>query len=658
MKKEHLSIAVFSLITLFFIQMAGTLVESIYILNLLNTSLDERVLGLLFFFSPFLLLPFGKKAPRWLVWGSLGVLLVARGLTPYLDTPGRMVVSGIGTGAALILLPVILSRPSGTNRGLIPAQGLALAVGLSVLLRTLNYTLDLSMTREYGWTGWVLVVLLGVLAFRLPEVEDEEEDISGDGKGTISAVLGLVTVLTLVYFVFSSPGVLARWTEGNYQLIVITVSLFSLLWFALTLVKPSLLSQLKPSLINLWNIAFALSLVSTILAHSIKFPPSLDSPPVVVTSPFWYEQIPLVLTLLLFPVVFVDFGLFAGAIAAVRPSPRKIGSGFLLGALFLVILVFMNIFTNVWGYVEPVSTVFRNKFWLPFTLISGVIALLAAVHLKGGSIKWKVESGGGKALIPSIVLGIIFLGTVVGALSTDRVTQDGEGGKTLKVMTYNIQGANDDSGEKSYLQQLALMQRESPDIIALQENDSARISLGNNDYVRYFTSKLGYYSYYGPKTVTGTYGTAVLSRYPIENPLTVFTFSDQDEIGTVEVEVQVGETWFTVYNLHPDGSDEAKTLTVGTVLDRAEGNANTIVMGDYNIREGEDGYELIDAEYKNAWMDYYPTGIDDDGLDMSGDKRIDHIFVSPHLEVVDPVYVLPPESWTDHPVHWTEIAWD
>jgi hypothetical protein len=57
-------------------------------------------------------------------------------------------------------------------------------------------------------------------------------------------------------------------------------------------------------------------------------------------------------------------------------------------------------------------------------------------------------------------------------------------------------------------------------------------------------------------------------------------------------------------------------------------------------------------------MDYYPTGIDDDGLDMSGDKRIDHIFVSPHLEVVDPVYVLPPESWTDHPVHWTEIAWD
>jgi endonuclease/exonuclease/phosphatase family metal-dependent hydrolase len=56
-------------------------------------------------------------------------------------------------------------------------------------------------------------------------------------------------------------------------------------------------------------------------------------------------------------------------------------------------------------------------------------------------------------------------------------------------------------------------------------------------------------------------------------------------------------------------------------------------------------------------MDVYPTGIDENGLDMSGENRIDHIFVSPHLEVMNPVYILPPESWTDHPVHWAEIFW-
>ncbi|MBK5108709.1 MAG: endonuclease/exonuclease/phosphatase family protein, partial [Anaerolineales bacterium] len=81
-------------------------------------------------------------------------------------------------------------------------------------------------------------------------------------------------------------------------------------------------------------------------------------------------------------------------------------------------------------------------------------------------------------------------------------------------------------------------------------------------------------------------------------------------------------------------------------------------LGDYNIRGWEEPYLLIDAQYKNAWMDAYPDGIDDNGLDMSGNERIDHIFVSPHLRVLDPIYVLPPDSRTDHPVHWTDILWD
>ena len=63
-------------------------------------------------------------------------------------------------------------------------------------------------------------------------------------------------------------------------------------------------------------------------------------------------------------------------------------------------------------------------------------------------------------------------------------------------------------------QQLALIRQVSPDILALQESDSTRISLNNNDYARYYAGKLGYYSYYGPKTLTGTYGTALLSKYP------------------------------------------------------------------------------------------------------------------------------------------------
>jgi hypothetical protein len=42
---------------------------------------------------------------------------------------------------------------------------------------------------------------------------------------------------------------------------------------------------------------------------------------------------------------------------------------------------------------------------------------------------------------------------------------------------------------------------------------------------------------------------------------------------------------------------------------------------------------------------------------MSGENRIDHIFLSPNLTALDPTYILPPESATDHPVHWTDITW-
>jgi hypothetical protein len=44
-------------------------------------------LGVLFFFAPLLILPFFKKDQRVLVWILFVILLVSRGLTPYLNTP-------------------------------------------------------------------------------------------------------------------------------------------------------------------------------------------------------------------------------------------------------------------------------------------------------------------------------------------------------------------------------------------------------------------------------------------------------------------------------------------------------------------------------------------------------------------------------------------
>jgi endonuclease/exonuclease/phosphatase family metal-dependent hydrolase len=689
MIKQSIAIIAFAILLLFLIQSAGTLVESIYILDLLKTSLDEKALGVLFFFSPLLLFIFRKRTPSWAFWLAFALLFLARSATPYVNTLERMVVSGVATGTALILFPLLLGAdPKGFDKplGSAPAQGLALAIGVSVLLRTLNYTIDLSLTPESGWIGWVLGAVLGLALARFQEKKVTAEKtessaisnvyslrspelrtglrLQGQQSAVASASLGLLAVLTLVYFAFSSPGVIARWTEGDYVWIVSVVSLFTLGWLFWSLIKPVGSSPLRPVLLFIWNLIFVLFLFATIWIHTVQFPNSPGSLPVIVGSAAWYEQIPLALMLISMPILFLDFDYFARTIVRARPSPRQLAPGFLLGSVLLVALVFMNIFSNVWGYVEPVSGFFRGKFWLPFVLAGGILIALAPIHADPKGFWKPLESpsertGPAPGPVWGISLGAIFVLTLaatlagVGRLSSSSAPQAG----TIRVMTYNIQQANDVFGEKSYDRQLALIREVDPDVLGLQESDSARISLGNNDYVRYFTGKLGYYSYYGPKTVNGTFGTALLSKYPLESPRTIYSYSDADEVGTTEAVIRVGDLQLAIFNVHPAGSDEVMMAFASRLLEQADQFENVIAMGDYNLRESDQAYQEIAAEFQNAWLAVYPTGIDDEGLDMSGDMRIDHIFVSPHLEVLDAVYWLPPESATDHPVHWADIGW-
>jgi endonuclease/exonuclease/phosphatase family metal-dependent hydrolase len=320
------------------------------------------------------------------------------------------------------------------------------------------------------------------------------------------------------------------------------------------------------------------------------------------------------------------------------------------------VLIFINIFTNVWGYIEPISPIFRNTFWLSYFLLSGGITLLVWFALRGKTAP-ENETSDAHSWVWTVLLAAIFLITLVLSLPSPHAQADADGKTSLRLMTYNTQQSIDGFAEKSFEAQLDLMRQVSPDIISMQETDSTRISLNNNDYVRYFTEGLGYYSYYGPKTVTGTFGTAILSRFPLENTRTSFMYSDKDEIGVAEAEVEVGGLRFTIYDVHPAGSDAAMLAFAQALLQRSQDKPFVIALGDYNLRDYEKPYQLIDSVYTNAWTSVYPSEISTEGVDMSGENRIDHIFLSPNLTAIDPTYILPPESATDHPVHWADIQW-
>jgi endonuclease/exonuclease/phosphatase family metal-dependent hydrolase len=374
-------------------------------------------------------------------------------------------------------------------------------------------------------------------------------------------------------------------------------------------------------------------------------------------SPNALQLIPLGVMLLTFPVLFLDLRVFVKQMHSSNVPGGSLAPGILLGSLSIILLVFINIFSNVWGYVKPISPPFRNTFWLTYFILSGLISLLVwgATRSKTTQLE-KTESAPSRLWIA--LFSVLFLVTLIFALPTKLTQVTATNITSLRVMTFNTQQSNDEFAEKSFDRQLVLIRLVSPDVLALQETDSTRISLNNNDYVRYFADMLGYYSYYGPRTPSGTFGTAILSKFPLLNTRTAYMFSDKDETGVAEAEVEVAGLHFTIYDVHPDSSDPAMVAFAQTLISRSQDKPYVIAMGDYNLRDYEEAYKIIDSVLVNAWTSVYPLEISPEGVDMSGENRIDHIFLSSNLTAVNPSYILPPESATDHPVHWTDVVWN
>jgi endonuclease/exonuclease/phosphatase family metal-dependent hydrolase len=221
----------------------------------------------------------------------------------------------------------------------------------------------------------------------------------------------------------------------------------------------------------------------------------------------------------------------------------------------------------------------------------------------------------------------------------------------LKVLTYNIQQGYSEAGLRNDTGQLDLLRAADADIIGLQESDTSRIAGGNRDVVRYFADRLDLYSYYGPKTVQGTFGIALLSRFPIENPRTFYMYSEGEQTATIEAQVTVGGKTFNLFVTHLGNG--GPMVQQEAILQELAGEPDVILMGDFNFRPDTDQYRLTTGALNDSWLLVWPQGNDGQGIDPA--RRIDHIFVSPDTRVLDSQYLPAPES--DHPAMFTVIEW-
>jgi len=644
-------------------QMLSDLGERIYDYALLGLKPTLHILALLFLLSSFVLIFFRKSISDKVIFILGELVIVTRLIEPLLREESFLIMAGLSVSCFLIFFPAYFTRnknkeqQTGKNLGI----ALAIAVALSILFRTVNSTLDISVYKWYQIIGWVLGVIASLMLagmLLVKEKQEQKESIKEESPAKFGKILlltlGLSSVFIIIWFTFISPTVISRLTEGNYIGIVIGVLVMLTLFIVGMILKPDLMNNLKSWMLWAWNGLFAVSLTLTVLINQIIptyglfFPSDPAAYPIIALPTTWVFHIPLVLMILLSPIIYIDFILLSRELLKIKPKPVKIGGGFTLGAgLYMLIMIFMQVLPNVWGYMGALSAGFRDLYWLAF-LLPGIFITIPIILFKKNSLKFDktVKKLKSNTIILSII-GLIFLGTVIGALvSSPRPGTPDEGKSSLIIMTYNIRQGVNISGEKNYDGQLELIRSVNPDIIALQECDPVRIGGGNSDVVRYFADKLNMYSYRGPKTVTNTYGTAILSKYPIIDVAAFFMFSTHQQIGTTQAEIRFNSTLsFNVFSNHPASStDEGDIYQINQMLSQVSGLDNVLFAGDFNFRPHSDPYNITILDLEDSYAQFYGT---------PEVEKIDHIFLSYGMTVLDSQYIEKGQS--DHPAYWIEI---
>jgi len=619
------------------LQLISDFIESIYAFGLLVTSFTIEVASIVLFFSPLVLVFFRRGVRRPLLLGLAVVGLACRAVEPFLAPDGKMLVSGLGMAfLSVFLLAWLAGRASIEARSV--GLGLGMAILLSVFFRTLGTGFDWSLVNP---VVGVILALLGMgLLYQVDLAEgDSEQPGQKTSMRRLSGLsLGVAGVFLLIYFAFSSPTVMARWTGFSYPwiagVLVLSVALFSAL-----LGSRQFMRLLTPRFLLAWNLLFVLALVFTILPQQISFPadPSaypVDAPPVMPLG-----ALPLFVVLVLSPVILADFMLLTRAIVAESASTPQVGAAFGLAGLYFLLMVFFHVFTTIYDYVPVIGPFFRDRFWLVY-LLAGLGLSLPVLFVSKEVYEFHPDSD---ARPMAAFNGILALATLLLLIIPSPLPEPPPSKTELKVMTYNIQQGYDALGNKNLQGQLEVIRSVAPDLLGLQESDTARVANGNVDAVSYFADHLGMYSYYGPTTTTGTFGIALLSKYPLANPQTFFMFSEGEQTATIQAGVAVGSVTYNIFVTHLGNGGPIVQLE--DMLKRIQGLERVIAMGDYNFRPASDQYALMTQSLADSWLLMWPGGIDIPGY--GPEKRIDYIFVSPGTHVLESEYVVNPAS--DHP---------
>jgi endonuclease/exonuclease/phosphatase family metal-dependent hydrolase len=624
----------YAVILLFLLQLLTDFVQAAYAIGLLTNSLPPEGAAAAFLLSPFLLLGLPRRVTdRSLLTALLVAFTPARLLYPLMnETRLVLLVSGLGVASGMLLLPLLLSRAQA--RPAAAAGAFAVAVVASVALRAWGSGVDISTSGSTQWLAWIglIPVALGVRSpgVSAPALEQAERGSQGLVAGT-----GIVACIGLTYLAFTSASLTARWFSFDYEIAIALLG-GGLLLSVVLLLRREVWLALTPRRLFTLSLLLAAALSFAAATYQVDFPDVAAAYPLLEPDPGAVSDVLPAVALMLVPVPVLAFGFSVGQLQSCAPSRHTLAAGFGLGGLVLALLIFAQMFTTTYDYVPVVGPLFRDRFWLVLLALGAFLALpLAFIGSRPspapGSPRW--------APLAVAVLG--------GAALVGAVTVRAEPGvpvepPQLRIVSLNVQQGHDAGGERNLDGQLAFLRRLDADVIALHESDTARVANANNDLVRYFANGLDMFSAYGPRTVNGTFGIALLSRFPIDNAQTWYLYSEAEQTAAITARISTGTQQYNLIVTHlGNGGPMAQLEDVLSLLPE---DGSVILMGDFNFRPDTPQYAATVALLDEAWLRLWPGESDGTG-DHS--RRIDYIFVTPEIEVVEATYA--DEGASNHP---------
>lgn len=124
----------------------------------------------------------------------------------------------------------------------------------------------------------------------------------------------------------------------------------------------------------------------------------------------------------------------------------------------------------------------------------------------------------------------------------------------------------------------------------------------------------------------GTFGIALLSRYPIENPRVVYFYSAGEQTAAIIATITAGVKTFQVIVTHL--GNNGPIVQQQNLLQSIDPALPVIAMGDFNFRPDSAQYRLTQQTLADAWLLRWPTGVDDQGWTSRSDRS--------HLRVAGP----------------------